>query len=916
MQTGGAPSTQPSLDPHIRFCLSHADTLRYHPVAGFLGELSEEAKQANERTEFFASEEEDDDEDEDEEGSHEPENQARRFTAKHKSTGGLTEGEKSDHEGANSKCCGPGKRKSRAAEPPSPSAARDREAADSDEDSEGGHAGKGDKKKPPKGKHVAADPSFHTRVSVFGAVRGLVSKKKRRLIFQDYNLDLAYVTSRVIAMGFPSAGMQALFRNPRSEVKRYLDTYHKDHYKLYNLCAEASMKYPASDFYGRVAEFGFFDHCPPPLRLLLEICRDLMEWLQADPQNVAVIHCKAGKGRTGVAVCALLLAVGATSCPAEAFSVYGTARALDGKVGGWMARGVTIPSQFRFIRHFSYLIDSFPGGAEKLVAVGEPDLLPIEIWPSVLSQPFDTTVTSRRDKKILPLLLRLGPFGTNAKHKAVWEKLTPTVVFQERTLPDKEGRKWKGTEGRSLTIKRFSTESGHHFIDLTCSVIRPMTQDFLLKVKDESRHFVAAAWVCLPFLKKVTTQQTKAPHAAVAVLPAAPPPLTPADPVSGPSGKEEVGELMLDVELLPASKTMGLESFLRNVSDIEREAREDGREVDLDIEGDCLTASLEKTGVISGGAGKREQEKQKDKKKDDQSGRGGMQRTEEKKKTEDEAELEHFAAFLKPAAPKTRSSSKDKDKQKQKQQHSQRSPSPQPIAALPSTAALPPPTPSMQASFDDGSPNEVWKQWECTDTSTPQDALEVALGVSSKHTPATRAAAAAAWDPVGAPGADAASCDVESRMDEDGKSLLSRAGTGGAGGGTGPAGETEKAVDPVSEREKWRRGKASSRGASRAGDRGGHSRGASGATLGGGACALAAADELEREKSVKEWEQEDHLKKEDNVNMGVPEGAEFTFLFEKRDLDKLVKDAKKHKIVGPQFCIRAYFSSCSKTESK
>ena len=41
----------------------------------------------------------------------------------------------------------------------------------------------------------------------------LVSKKKRRLQTEYFDLDMAYITERVIGMGFPATGAETLYRN-------------------------------------------------------------------------------------------------------------------------------------------------------------------------------------------------------------------------------------------------------------------------------------------------------------------------------------------------------------------------------------------------------------------------------------------------------------------------------------------------------------------------------------------------------------------------------------------------------------------------------------------------------------------------------------------------------------------------------
>lgn len=58
------------------------------------------------------------------------------------------------------------------------------------------------------------------------SIRKLVSGNRRRMTDGDYNLDLTYITPRVIAMSYPAHGiMESFYRNPIEKVFQNLVLY-------------------------------------------------------------------------------------------------------------------------------------------------------------------------------------------------------------------------------------------------------------------------------------------------------------------------------------------------------------------------------------------------------------------------------------------------------------------------------------------------------------------------------------------------------------------------------------------------------------------------------------------------------------------------------------------------------------------
>lgn len=185
----------------------------------------------------------------------------------------------------------------------------------------------------------------------------------------EAGLDLCYVTDNIIATSGPSGTYpQLAYRNPLSQLVAFLDKKHGQDWAIWEFRAEGT-GYPDQEVYGRVKHYPWPDHHPPPFALIPLIMASMRNWLQEKKERVAVVHCKAGKGRSGSMSCSYLISEEGWSAE-DALKRFTERRMRPG-----FGAGVSIPSQLRWISY----VDRW--AQNKKVYVERPvEIMEVHVW--------------------------------------------------------------------------------------------------------------------------------------------------------------------------------------------------------------------------------------------------------------------------------------------------------------------------------------------------------------------------------------------------------------------------------------------------------------------------------------------------------------------------------------------------------
>lgn len=78
-------------------------------------------------------------------------------------------------------------------------------------------------------------------------------------------LDLSYITSRLIVTSFPAEGIESAYRHHIDDVRVAIESRHAGHYAVYNVSGRS---YAATKFNARVTDCGWPQRHAPSLRTL------------------------------------------------------------------------------------------------------------------------------------------------------------------------------------------------------------------------------------------------------------------------------------------------------------------------------------------------------------------------------------------------------------------------------------------------------------------------------------------------------------------------------------------------------------------------------------------------------------------------------------------------------------------------
>ena len=162
----------------------------------------------------------------------------------------------------------------------------------------------------------------------------------RRFQEEGFDLDLTYITNRLIAIGAGSSS--------QDDLCRFLTLKHPNKCLIYDLVADTPN---AGVFDADLVntEFVFAEDRPPPMDRLVAFCHHVQEYLSKNAKHVVAVRCNSGKDRTGCLISCYMLFSHVFTDAIQAIEFFSAQRTRHGK-------GITALSQRKYVQYFDVYV--------------------------------------------------------------------------------------------------------------------------------------------------------------------------------------------------------------------------------------------------------------------------------------------------------------------------------------------------------------------------------------------------------------------------------------------------------------------------------------------------------------------------------------------------------------------------------
>lgn len=181
--------------------------------------------------------------------------------------------------------------------------------------------------------------------SIADPIKNLANNAKtalanRRESKDKASLDLVPIYPRIYWMIYPRP-------EKIKELSEGLNMKFKDKYNVWNF---SEYKYDTTPFNNQVHEYIFVGYPCPPFLDIMKACKSILEWLNKDQENVAVIHCQTTKCRSAVITSCLLSLLKVENHPMEALTYFCNKLRIDDT-------SFLYPSQHLILKNFANVMD-------------------------------------------------------------------------------------------------------------------------------------------------------------------------------------------------------------------------------------------------------------------------------------------------------------------------------------------------------------------------------------------------------------------------------------------------------------------------------------------------------------------------------------------------------------------------------